>query len=102
MELSVTSEADRVRFAVKGEIDEKGAEHLKQRFRELGSASFNELIVDFQKVTHIGSAGIGKLLLFYKDMAVKGGKIRLENLSQNLYDLFITMKLDTIFMLSKA
>jgi anti-sigma B factor antagonist len=102
MELSVTSESDSVHFKVKGVIDEKGAEHLKQRFRELGSASFKELTIDFHEVTHIGSAGIGKLLLFYKGMAVKGGKIRLENLSQTLYELFMTLKLDTIFMISKA
>jgi anti-sigma B factor antagonist len=102
MEISVTSEADRLRFEVKGEIDEKGAEDLKQRFRELNSASHKELIIDFHKVTHIGSAGIGKLLLFYKDMAVNGGKIRLENLSQTLYELFQTLKLDTIFIISRA
>jgi anti-sigma B factor antagonist len=102
MELSVTSDGDRVRFEVQGAIDEKGAENLKQRFRELNSTGVKELIIDFHKVTHIGSAGIGKLLLFYKDMAISGGKIQLENLSQTLHELFMTLKLDSIFKISKA
>jgi len=102
MELSVTHQGDHVRFEVQGEIDEKGAEDLKQRFNELNSAALKELTINFQKVTHIGSAGIGKLLLFYKDMAVNGGHVRLENLSKTLYELFMTLKLDTIFSISRA
>jgi anti-anti-sigma factor len=102
MELSVTSESGCVRFEVKGAIDETGAETLKQRFRELNSAALKELAIDFRAVTHIGSAGIGKLLLFYKDMAVNGGKIRLENLPRTLFELFATLKLDSIFQISRA
>jgi len=101
MEMTVTQEGYRARFEISGDIDEPGAENLKRRFRELNFSMLREVSFDFRKVTHIGSAGIGKLLLFYKDLALNGGKIRIENVSESVYELFRVLKLDTIFTISK-
>lgn len=102
MEISVHREADLVRVEVGGVIDERGAEDIKRCFGELKGSSFKEVVFDFKKVKHIGSAGIGKLLLFYKDLAIRGGNIRIENASQTVYDLLKVLKLDTLFQISKA
>ncbi len=102
MELSVSREGDRARFHINGMIDEKGAEELKRRFRELNLNGLDEVVFDFKDVTHIGSAGIGKLLLFYKDMALKDGRVSIRNASQTIYELFNVLKLNTIFQISKA
>lgn len=83
-------------------MDERGAEAHKRRFRELQGSSLTEAVFDFSKVNVIGSAGIGKLLLFYKDLALKGGTIRIENASETIYDTLRVVKLDTIFNISKA
>jgi anti-anti-sigma factor len=101
MEITVEHEGERAHFTVTGKIDEQGAEELKTRFLELNQASVKEMILDFRGVTHIGSAGIGKLLLFYKTVAMAGGYIRIENVSETIYDLFNVLKLDTIFTISK-
>ncbi len=101
MDLAVSQEGDRVRFEIVGNVDEKGAEELKRRFRELNITAVREVIFDFGKVTHIGSAGIGKLLLFYKDLAVIGGSIRIINTSETVYELLTVLKLDTIFTISR-
>ncbi len=102
MQITVTKEANRVNFHINGDVDERGAEELKRRFRELKVSKISEMVFDFGSVGHIGSAGIGKLLLFYKDLAVTGGKIRIEKLNEAVYDLFKLLKLDTIFTISKA
>ncbi|MDM8521802.1 STAS domain-containing protein [Desulfococcaceae bacterium HSG8] len=101
MEIIVSQEGDRALFKVRGDIDELGAEDLKNRFRELDISSLREASFDFGKVNHIGSAGIGKLLLFYKDLALKGGKIKILNVSETIYELLKVLKLDTIFDISK-
>lgn len=101
MEIAVTHEGEVVRFEVGGVIDERGAEDIKRRFGELNASSFKEVIFDFRTVKHIGSAGIGKLLLFYKDLAIRGGNIRIENASETVYDLLRVLKLDTLFPISK-
>jgi anti-anti-sigma factor len=101
MDLTITQNGDEVRFEIRGDIDEFGAENLKRRFRELNMHAVKEAVLDFRGVTHIGSAGIGKLLLFYKDMALGGGKIRIENVSETVWELFNVLKLNTIFAISK-
>ena len=102
MEIAINREGDLVRFEVGGFTDERGAEDIKRRFAELNPASFQEIVFDFRNVKHIGSAGIGKLLLFYKDLAIRGGNIRIENASDTVYDLLRVLKLDTLFTISKA
>ncbi len=107
MEITVSQEGGTARFAInfkggKGNIDERGAEELKRRFRELNISSLREVAFNFSNVNHIGSAGIGKLLLFYKDLALNGGKVRIENTSEPVYEVFSVLKLDTIFEISKG
>ncbi len=102
MELTVTPKGDQVMIEVIGSIDERGAEELKRRFLELDMASLKEVVFDFGGVTFIGSAGIGKLLLFYKNVAAQGGVIRIENMSKDIYTMFKVVKLDKIFNISPA
>ena len=102
MELSVDKTQTGVRFIIGGEINEPGAEILKAKFKDLDKSSIKTLILDFNKVTHIGSAGIGKLLLFYKDIALNGGQIEIINVSAAIYDLLMTLKLNSVFKIHKA
>jgi anti-anti-sigma factor len=102
MELTVTPQGDQVFVEVVGSIDERGAEDLKRRFLELDVSSVKEVVFDFSGVTFIGSAGIGKLLLFYKNLAAQGGKITIQNMSKDIYTMFKVVKLDKIFNISPA
>lgn len=102
MELSVNQTQTSANFTITGEIDEQGAELLKSKFLSLDKSSIKNITLDFNHVTHIGSAGIGKLLLFYKDVAISGGEIQIVNISDEIYTLLLTLKLDSIFKLDKA
>jgi anti-sigma B factor antagonist len=102
MEIVVATEPGMVRMTLSGEIDEQGAEMLKAKYREVQSPALKELILDFSRVTYIGSAGIGKLLLFYKDMALKEGGLKVINLPRAIHELFTVLKLDTVFTVLKA
>lgn len=102
MEILVFQDDDKARFEIRGKIDEKGADELKSRFRELNTSRMSEVVFDFKNVSHIGSAGIGKLLLFYKDMATHGGKISVINTSSSVHELFKVLRLDSIFTVQPA
>ncbi len=102
MEISVERKENEILFTIVGEIDEQGANVLKETFRSQYTASFNKVVFDFKNVTHIGSAGIGKLLLFYKDVAMNGGTICIEHIAPGIHELFLTLKLETVFSLSKS
>ncbi len=100
MEINVTTQDDKAKIEIVGSIDERGAEELKRRFLEMDVAALKEAVFDFKGVTFIGSAGIGKLLLFYKNMAAHGGKIKIENMNKDIYTMFKVVKLDKIFDIS--
>ena len=102
MEIKVREESSNVFIKIIGNVDERGAEQIKTRFRQLDVSSLQKAVFDFSDIEYIGSAGIGKFLLFYKDLAGNGGELRIENASAPVYDLFKTLKLDTIFSVTKA
>lgn len=98
MEITVSRNENSGRVEIKGDIDEKGAEQLKAKLREL--ANLKEVTIDMGNVAYIGSSGIGKLLLFYKNIAMQGGRVFLVNVQNDVLQLFRELKLDTIFVIS--
>ncbi|MBF0452185.1 MAG: STAS domain-containing protein [Candidatus Magnetomorum sp.] len=100
MDIDVTKKGQTALLTVNGNVDEQGAELLKQTFYKLNMKELTNVVIDFKNVNHIGSAGIGKLLLFYKDFAISGGGITLENVSRSLFDLFKVVKLDTLMKIN--
>ncbi len=102
MKVSVIQQGATARFEIIGDIDEPGAAILKSKFRELNQSSLKDVILDFKKVSHIGSAGIGKLLLLYKDLAPHEIALKIVNSSSSVFELLRMVKLDTIFTISRA
>ena len=100
MNIQTTRNNQQTIITIQGDIDESGAEEVKRVFREVSSSATLEVTIDFKGVTHIGSSGIGKLLVFYKDLAIRGGKISLIHLSPAIALLMREMKLDTLFSIS--
>ncbi len=101
MDVNVTRDGENVRLQVKGRIDETGAEEMKRRFNELPLNAIKMVDFDFSRVSHIGSAGLGKLLLFYKAAKQNGGAIRISGASQPIYDLLMELELNQIFTISQ-
>lgn len=101
MDISINVSSDTATLSVSGEVDEQGAEDLKRRFGEIDLAKAKVVAFDFSGVTHIGSAGLGKLLLFYKAIASNGGTMRVERVSPGIWDLLQQLKLDTIFTITR-
>ncbi len=87
-------------MAVRGDIDERAAEDLKRAFRGVSLTGLRRFELDFHEVTHIGSAGIGKLLLFYKDLAAVGAQMHIVNVSPLISSLLREMRLDSIITIS--
>lgn len=101
MQIETSQDEKRVRISLQGILDEKGAEELKSRFGQLQLDNVNEVEIDCSRVQHVGSSGIGKMLLLYKHLASKGGKLRVVNLPGPIYELFTELKMDTLFTVTK-
>ncbi len=102
MNIAITRENHTVRLVLQGEIDELAAEELKKRLRDISLTVPQRVEIDFAGVSHIGSAGIGKLLVFYKDLAIHGAVLALVRVPSPIYHLFREMKLDSIFSITEG
>jgi anti-anti-sigma factor len=98
MDIKISSEQEQTTLYLSGNIDIPGSETLKgvlSQIIEDGSVKY--VILDFENVSFIGSCGVGRLLLFYKKFSLKGGKIRITNLNEELTGIFCTLNLDKLF-----
>ena len=80
-----------------GDVDQVGAKELKQYFDKLSLSGVTHVRVDFTGVNYIGSAGVGKLLLLYKNLPSKDTPMELVGLSSSIKELFAEMELSEIF-----
>lgn len=102
MDITVNQEGKTITIKVNGDIDENGAEMLKAQFGRLNLTTIKDVIIDFSNVHYIGSSGIGKLLLFYKNIAVNGGSITIVNTQDTVYSLFQELKLNSILTIQRV
>lgn len=102
MEFSSDFRDDILHITLSGDLDETGANTFKARALELDVSSGPSVVIDFARLAFVGSAGIGKLLMFYKKVAANGGSVSLVNMSKDIFTLFTVVKLDKVFTLSRA
>jgi anti-anti-sigma factor len=97
MDLDINIQQDRVLITIMGPIDSAGGAELSTKFAELAKdPSLRHAEFDLSEVPSITSAGIGKLLAFYKHFDQAGGGMRITELSPQLTKQFKEIHLDKI------
>ena len=97
MTLRVESSGDEVRLIPSGDLDHEGAEALKAAVAGLTLSGKTAVVFDFRGVGYLGSAGLGKLLLFYKRFSGEKVKMRIESATPLIQGLLREVRLDTLF-----
>ncbi|MGO8695893.1 MAG: STAS domain-containing protein [Rectinemataceae bacterium] len=101
MDIDISIEQDRVRITIIGAIDTTGGSELSAKFAELAKDSaLRNAEFDLSAVPSITSAGIGKLLAFYKHFDQAGGGMKITALSPQLAKQFREIHLDQIIPVS--
>lgn len=86
MNIRKTQNADNLNIAVEGRLDTATAPELEAEFKSsLDGAS--ALVLDFEKLDYISSAGLRVLLSAQKVMAKKGG-MKVINVNENVMEIF--------------
>ncbi len=97
MDLDIVIEEDTVYFKISGPIDTEGGSELTNKFMEIANdESIKNAEFDLSEVPTITSAGIGKLLRFFKHFDKLGGKMKIKGISDSLKDQFSEIHLDQI------
>jgi anti-anti-sigma factor len=102
MDLDIAIEQDKLRVTILGPIDTVGGSELSAKFAELAKdPSLMRAEFDLSDVPTITSAGIGKLLAFYKHFDQAGGGMKIVALSPQLAKQFKEIHLDQIIPIGK-
>lgn len=97
MTINTRRNGNQVRIIVEGVMDENNSGLFKDWFRRLNNDDIQEIEVDFAGLTRMGSAGFGKILLLYKQITSRGGRLAVINTPAPIHALFTRMQLDTLF-----
>jgi anti-anti-sigma factor len=100
MTLRIESGETQIRLIPSGEVDHEGAEALKSAVNVLPLSGKTAVVFYFSGVTYIGSAGLGKLLLFFKRLSSQKIEMRVEGASAAMQALLRELRLDTLFKIS--
>jgi anti-anti-sigma factor len=97
MNIDILLEENCINFKIEGAIDTEGGSELSNKFAEVsGNTSIKNAVFDLGEVPTITSAGIGKLLKFYKHFDKLGGKMVIKGISESLKNQFQEIHLDMI------
>lgn len=102
MKIKTGGDQEKIQIDIAGSINQAAAEELKKHLNGLNLQLTKEIVIDFAKVSYIGSAGVGKFLLLYKNLVLDDARIRMINVSSDIYSLLMDMKLDEIFSIEKG
>ncbi len=80
-----------------GKLAGEASETLADRLDDLIDAGRNQLILNLGGVSFVDSAGLGGLLSKRAAVIRAGGSLKLLNLTERVWDLMVTTKLEMVF-----
>jgi len=102
MTINLNYENDTVIIVVDGNIDTYGGVELSEKFQEItDNPKIKNAKLDMKGVSQINSAGIGKILKFYKHFENNSGKFEIIHVSDKVLELFQEINLHKIITISK-
>ncbi len=84
-------------FRLSGDLDTKGALVVEDLIEQLLDDNWLKVILDFDRVTFVSSAGVGVLLGLVSTIREKGGEVFFVNLSPKVKSVFGLLNLDDYF-----
>ena len=79
-----------------GDIHTEQGDELFQGFNGIIEKNPKEVVIDLAGLKSITSSGIGKIVLLYKELNKKGGKIRIVGANETIMQIFKIVKLDKL------
>jgi anti-anti-sigma factor len=96
MEKAVETSGEKVIKPGKDIVASMAADFRQDLLKEVAGGVKN-LVVDLDGVEMVDSVGIGVLVAAYNSISKNGGHMAVSNVSEDIYNLFRTMRLDQHF-----
>lgn len=101
LEYKLKNENDDTIVELTGRIDSEGAITFQHILDDVDKSGVKTLILNMNALQFINSAGIGKLLFFYKRFNNRGGTLLIKGIHDDIFSLFKAIKLDKLIPLEK-
>ena len=96
-EVSKSENGDISILYIKGYLDAHTAPDLETEFQKLVDAKKYNIIVNFQDLSYISSAGLGVFMGFIEDIRKNGGDIKLSDMKPKIYRVFDLLGFPTLY-----
>lgn len=96
MDIKVSENEDRIVVTLRGDIYVEQTDELLETFNSIIEKSPQEVIINIKDLKSITSSGIGKIVLLYKGLNRKNGKIRIIGANETIMQIFKVVKLDKL------
>ena len=96
MEINTRTENEIHIVEIIGNLDTNTSPEAEQQFKLMMDNGAMKIIVDFEKLEYISSAGLRVLLVASKRMKTEDGKIRICNLNETVQEVFDISGFSTI------
>ncbi|SRR6056297_650273 len=73
---------------LEGELDAHTASELETVFQDLIARDNLKIVVNFNQLDYIASAGLGVFMAYIEDVRTEGGDIKLTNMNKKVYNVF--------------
>jgi len=87
-----------IEFVDRNILDEANIQQIGEEIaRIVESQSDPKLLISFENVDHLSSSALGTLITINNKVRAKDGQLRLSNIDQQIYEVFVITKLNTVF-----
>ena len=100
MEIITKQTPEALVIQISGAVDSEAAEKLRHELSAVSTRNPSNVVMDLSRVPSIGSSGIGKILIFYKELNKKRVSFEIKGIHDNVYNIFKAIKLDKLFPIS--
>ncbi len=97
---TLTRTEDRVMVQPTGDVTAPAVPELREVLRGAVAGGVRELVVDLTNVKMVDSSGIGLLISAYNSLRKAGGKLAVIHASEEILELFQTMRMHQHFSVS--
>jgi len=99
MDILIKKEANATAVTVTGRLDAVTAPEYEKKMQELIAGGDIRLVVDFEQLDYISSAGLRGLLVTAKLLKAKGGQVRFANVKGTVKEVFDISGFGSIFQM---
>lgn len=96
MDVKVSEGEKSATVTLKGDIYVEQADELLEIFNSIIEKGPKEVIIDLSGLKSITSSGIGKIVLLYKGLQKKNGKVKIVGVNNTIMQIFKIVKLNKL------